>query len=165
MNDRIVAMEAQIRICLNKPYQKEHSVFDVGGFEFVVNGRNIPFDFDASGYQIQHVSDNHHEVIIKYSTGQGPFFNDWHLSEDFDAVYQDLGLARGDITAESLATTTEITEFFVNAEIDGEEALVCCALLSVSLQDDLSEYDVRQAVLDSFNAQQPLTNGGSENEL
>lgn len=158
-------MEAQIRICLNKPFQKDHSVFDVGGFDVVVNGRNIPFDFDASGYQIQYVSDNLHEVIIKYSTGQGPFFNDWHLSEDFDAVYQELGLARGDITAESLAKTTEISEFFVNAEINGEEALVCYALLSVSLQDDFSTYDIRQAILDSFNAQQSLTNRGSENEL
>lgn len=151
MNYPIVMMDAQIRIYLSKPFNKENYIFDIGGFGFVVNGCEVPFDFDASGYNVQGSSDDRYVVTIDFFTGEGPFFNDRHLSADFDADYHNLGLNRSDITAEYLAKVTTISEFFVNAEVDNEEALVSYELLSVSLYDDISAYDIEKTILDLFN--------------
>lgn len=152
MNYPIVMMDAEIRIYLNKPFNKENSIFDIGGFGFVVNDCEVPFDFNASGYNVQGISDDRNVVTIEFFTGEGPFFSDRHLSPDFDADYHNLGLNRSAITAEYLAKVTAISEFFVNAEIENEGTLVSYELLSVSLHDDISAYDVEQTILDLFNA-------------
>ena len=79
-----------------------------GGFTFEVGGMEIPFDFDAQA-----------NGVFSYESGYGPFFNDFELTDCYDEEYETMGIKREEISAEMLASTSSINEFYVNFEIKG----------------------------------------------
>ena len=86
---------------------KEAQSVSIGGFSFEIGEYTIPFDWDAFyGTEINNV--------FKFQTGKGLFWNDYEISECYDESYEDIGIAREEITAEFLASTTHIDEFFVD---------------------------------------------------
>lgn len=87
---------------------KDTSV-SVGGFEFVVDGKTVPFDFDASG-----CCENN--GVYTYESGYGPFFNDFEISKAFHEELRELGLNMRKMTAKFLSRVSEIREFYVNFE-------------------------------------------------
>lgn len=151
-----VVMEAMIRLCFPTPFQRNHSVIDIGGFDFKVDGINIPFDFDAAAYSILETANDFKMITISFYTGTGPFFNDCHLSDAYDQEYMENGLERSSLTASFLSRTSEISEFFTGAEVNGQECSPLVELLEVILLDGNCEYPIAQNVLNKFNAQQKL---------
>lgn len=130
----------------------KETAISVGGFEFVVNGIAIPFDFDASGCTPTN-------GIYEYESGYGPFFNDFEISKDFHEQIRELGLNPDTISAQYLSKTSEIREFYLNfedennAERDNGEDGLWIELLNVCFIDrDTSEtYPVRKSVLNAYN--------------
>lgn len=133
----------------------------VGGYEFVVGGLNVPFDWEA------HEGGWERDGFLSFSTGRGWFFNNFELDSCYDEAYKEIGLSRDDITAEFLASAQYINDFFVSfVTKDGDE---CEAgwweangkddsqyklyLRKVGFEDVDSErfYEVAPDVLSAFN--------------
>lgn len=126
----------------------------IGGYCFVVNGKEIPFDWDA-------FSGNEENGIFEFDTGYG-WFNDFELTDCYDAEYRELGLSREDITAEFLASAEKIIEFHINLiatdddEVDlgynddEQYKINLLEIIFTDLETD-KEYKVKQSVLDKFN--------------
>ena len=127
----------------------------IGGYYFIIDGKEIPFDWDA-------FSGSEEDGVFEFETGYG-WFNDYDLSECYDEDYDQLGISRADITAELLASVEQIKEVHMNfLDENGEECDFGwnedaedfkIALLEISFAEVESdkEYKVRQEVLDKFN--------------
>ena len=139
---------------------EEAKCVSIGGFSFVINGNTIPFDWDA-------FTGNEKDKKFYFETGTGWFFNDYELTDCYDEVYEDMGIKKETITAEFLASATEIEEFFVDFEtVEGSEGQTGwfadnrrddvqykINLLEVEFYDieNSKSYPVAQEVLDKFN--------------
>lgn len=87
----------------------------IGGYSFEVNGDLIPFDWDA-------FSASEDNGVFSFTTGKGPFFNDYEIPDYWDEEYKEIGITREEITAEFLASVNHIEDFFVNFDdSDGKE--------------------------------------------
>lgn len=131
----------------------------IGGYSFEINDDLIPFDWDAFN-----VSEEN--GIFNFETGRGPFFNDYEIPDYFDEEYKEIGLTREEITAEFLASTHCIEDFFVNFDdYNGKEhGIGWCVdnvnssqykiniieLLFVDVKT-LSEYPVSKEVISKYN--------------
>jgi hypothetical protein len=136
--------------------KKEVSSLSIGGYYFVINGKEIPFDWDA-------FCGDEEDNIFEFETGYGFLFNDFELSDCYDEDYEVLGIARENITAAYLSSVDEITEFHINfIDEDGDECDLGSnasierykiKLLEITFTnvDTGDGYDVRQEVLDRFN--------------
>ena len=137
------------------------NALSVGGYSFEIGEDSIPFDWDAfsSSY-------NEEDKTFDFETGRGWFFNDYEISDCYDDAYEEIGLKREDITAEFLASTHHIDEFFVN--FDDENGKECEAgwysdnakdkqykmnIMELSFHDfeTDTDYNVKQEVLDKYN--------------
>jgi hypothetical protein len=87
----------------------------IGGYSFDVNGDSIPFDWDA-------FTATEENGVFSFTTGKGPFFNDYEIPDYWDEEYNEIGITREEITAEFLASVSHIEDFFVNFDdSDGKE--------------------------------------------
>lgn len=129
--------------------------FCAGGFDFTINGKSIPFDFDAACSSI-------HKDYVHFESGRGALFNDYSISEDFKEWIEENGTPFDSITAEFLSKATSIEEFFVNFELDNEEWQkgdnldpdmdFTIEILSISFYDENdNEYKVADEVIKKFN--------------
>lgn len=91
-------------------FDKEKDYIDLGGYTFIVDGKEIPFDFEAHGYSL---NIENGRVYLEYESGRGFAFNEYDVDSCFDEEYEKLGLTRDDITAEFLASTTKINELYI----------------------------------------------------
>lgn len=136
--------------------KKEVSSLSIGGYYFVINGKEIPFDWDA-------FCGDEEDNVFDCTTGYGFAFNDFELTDCYDEDYERLGITREDITAKFLASVDEINEFHIN--FINEDDLECdlgnntdiarykiklLTMMFVDIEKDES-FDVRQEVLDKFN--------------
>ena len=85
---------------------KEAQSVSIGGYSFEIKDYMIPFDWDA-------FYGSEHNNIFYFETGRGFLFNDYEISDCYDETYEEIGITREEITAEFLASTTHIEEFFV----------------------------------------------------
>lgn len=81
----------------------------IGGYSFEVNGDSIPFDWDA-------FTATEENGVFSFTTGKGPFFNDYEIPDYWDEEYNEIGITREEITAEFLASVDHIEDFFVDFE-------------------------------------------------
>ncbi len=131
----------------------------IGGYSFEINGDSIPFDWDAC-------SINEENGVFDFTTGRGPFFNDYEIPDYWDEEYEEIGITREEITAEFLASVSHIEELFVNFDDrDGEEHGIGwhadnvnssqhkINILNLTLVDveTLGEYHVAQEVINRYN--------------
>ena len=94
---------------------KEAQSVSIGGFGFEINEDSIPFDWDAFyGTEVNNV--------FQFQTGKGFLWNDFEISECYDETYEEIGIKKEEITAEFLASTTHINEFFVDFDDSNGEA-------------------------------------------
>ena len=147
-----MVMEYQISLD-NKNFNKDDYTFDVGGYSFIINGKEIPFDFEAYGYDIE--SDNE-KVYLTYQSGTGFAFNEYDVDSCFDDEYTKLGLTRDDITAKFLSSTNKISEFYIslyNLKYDKEESLDKFKIDYIKFIDYITdeEFEVDKKVLEDFN--------------
>lgn len=127
----------------------------IGGYYFVIKGKEIPFDWDA-------FSGDEESGVFEFETGYG-LYNDFELSDCYDSDYEQLGISRDDLTAEFLASPEQIKEVHMNfIDENGDECDFGwneadedfkIKLLEVSFSDldNLEKYTVNQEVLDKFN--------------
>lgn len=127
----------------------------IGGYYFVINGKEIPFDWDA-------FSGDEENGVFEFETGYG-LYNDFELSDCYDSDYEQLGISRDDLTAELLASPEQIKEVHMNFvdengdecdfgwNEDSEDFKIKLLEVSFSDLDNLEKYTVNQEVLDKFN--------------
>lgn len=127
----------------------------IGGYYFVINGKDIPFDWDA-------FSGDEEDGIFEFETGYG-WFKDFEISDCYDSDYEQLGISRKDLTAEFLASVEQIKEVHMNFVDDNgdecdfgwnedtEDFKIKLLMVTFSDIDNDKEYIVRQEVLDKFN--------------
>ena len=155
-----ISMYAKFQILKNingslTPLTKEDAdSVSIGGYYFIINGKEIPFDWDA-------FSGNEENGIFEFDTGYG-WFNDFELSDCYDEDYEKLGMVREDITAELLASVEEIGEFHINfIDADDNEVdlgfnddeqykIKLVEIIFTDLENDKG-YKVKQEVLDKYN--------------
>ena len=155
-----ISMYAKFQILKNingslTPLTKEDAdSVSIGGYYFIINGKEIPFDWDA-------FSGNEENGIFEFDTGYG-WFNDFELSDCYDEDYEKLGMVREDITAEFLASVEEIGEFHINfIDVDGNEIdlgynddeqykIKLVEIIFTDMETE-KEYKVKQEVLDEYN--------------
>ena len=91
----------------------------IGGYNFFVDGKDIPFDWDA-------FSGCGNPGSFEFETGYG-LFNDFRLSDCYDKDYERLNIPRNKITAKFLASVAKINEFCVNfVDKDDNEYTIGC---------------------------------------
>lgn len=157
-----IMMNATFQILENKNgkliplSKKEVGGLSIGGYYFVIQGKEIPFDWDA-------FCGDEEDNIFEFTTGYGFAWNDFNLSDCYDEYYTELGITRENITAKCLAEVDEITEFHVNfinenyeecdlgnnADIE-QYKIKLLEIVFTDLGTDES-FNVRQDVLDKFN--------------
>lgn len=127
----------------------------IGGYYFVINGKEIPFDWDA-------FSGSEEDGVFEFETGYG-LYNDFELSDCYDSDYEHLGISRSEITAEFLASVEQIKEVHMNFidengeecdfgwNEDAEDFKITLLEISFAEVESDKEYKVRQEVLDKFN--------------
>ena len=86
--------------------KEKTSSLSIGGYYFVINGKEIPFDWDA-------FSGEEENGVFEFETGYG-LYNDFELSDCYDSDYKQLGISRDDLTAEFLASPDQIKEVHMN---------------------------------------------------
>lgn len=136
--------------------KKEVNGLSIGGYYFVIQGKEIPFDWDA-------FCGDEEDNIFNFTTGYGFAWNDFNLSDCYDEDYAALGITRENINAEYLASVDEITEFHINfIDEDDDECdlgsngsidqykikLLKIVFTNVDTGDS---FEVRQDILDKFN--------------
>lgn len=127
----------------------------IGGYCFVINGKEIPFDWDA-------FSGSEEDGVFEFETGYG-WFNDFDISDCYDSDYEQLGISRADITAEFLASVEQIKEVHMNfvdksdEECDfgwnenDEDFHIKLLEITFTDMDNDKEYEVPQEILEKFN--------------
>lgn len=157
-----ISMYATFQILENKNgkliplSKKEVTSLSIGGYYFVVNRKEIPFDWDA-------FSGDEEDNTFEFETGYGFLFDDFELSDCYDEDYAELGIARENITAAFLAGVEEIREFHVNFINENNEECDLgtnrdierykIELLEILFTDveTQTDFKVMQEVLDKYN--------------
>lgn len=117
------------------PHDAEELSF--GGYCFIVNGKEISFDWDACSADFE-------GNTVSGCTGYGPFFNEFQLANYYDEELAELGLSRHDLTAKFLASCEEIEEFYCEA---GDVILESITFFD----DEGNKFKVNKNVLEAFN--------------
>lgn len=150
-----VYMSADFEITLPQPLDLvTHSDnISVGGFFAIVNGRGIPFDFDVTSCDVEKINDTQYKC--HYESGEGGYFKDPYISDCYTTEYLQMGLEREDITADFLASASELREFYVVCwDEQNNEIMPSAVRISdiTFLNGTLQEFPVAQPVIDAFNA-------------
>ena len=154
----------QILQKINREYtpisNKEAQSVSIGGFGFDIDGGLVPFDWDAfTGTECN--------KVFQFRTGKGFLFDDYEISDCYDESFEEIGIAREDVTAEFLASVEHIDEFFVdfedingnecqcgecwqNRDDDEEYRIKILDMTFVNMETE-EEYKVKQKVLDDYN--------------
>lgn len=152
-----ISMNVDLQILYNGvPLNKRtaNSV-SIGGYYFIINGNEIPFDWDA-------FAGDEENNIFSFQTGYGFLFDDFELSDCYDEDYEALNLTRESITAEFLASVEKINEFHINfinendKEIDlgyndDEQYKIKIMLIEFVDVNTGNVYKVNQNVIDKYN--------------
>lgn len=152
-----ISMYIKFQILKNSTPLTKESVqcLSLGGYEFIINGKEVPFDWDA-------FCGNEENGIFEFDTGYGFLFNDFEIADCFDEEYANIGLTKEDITAEFLASAEKIIEIHMNFENEIDEEIDLgynddeqykinvMEIIFTDLATD-KEYKVKQEVLDEYN--------------
>lgn len=129
-------------------YYKSGGYVSYGGYEFVCKIKdrelNIPFDWASTCTLV-----NDDETITVQNGVFALFDGDYEIDDCFDDEYAKLGIKREDITAEILAETSSIFEFYYDYDkvIDGDYMKI----ISIKFSDGGNDFFVAQDVIDEFN--------------
>lgn len=150
-----VYMSADFEITLPQPLDlvTHPDNTSVGGFFAIVNGRGIPFDFDVTSCDVEKINDTQYKC--HYESGEGGYFKDPYISDCYTTEYLQMGLEREDITADFLASASELREFYVVCwDEQNNETMPSAVRISdiTFLNGTLQEFPVAQPVIDAFNA-------------
>lgn len=136
-----VRMEARVQVLDEHgsvhPYSDGLVVFGFGGYCFVVDGKEVPFDWNA----LSAACDG---SCVMIETGCSCFFDDFNISDNYDEALLEVGLTRYDLTAEFLSQCEEIWEF----ACEGGDVLIDYIAF---FDENNKEYRVRDEVVRKYN--------------
>jgi len=114
---------------------KDITDYEIGGFEFVIDEQEVPFDF--AGYSMNFLSDKNGQYI-QIETGDSGFFKNCDIDpEPYLETYAELGIDPETIMAPYLASATAISYFNFYIELsDGRELSKDLILESVCFTDE-----------------------------
>lgn len=127
----------------------------IGGFFLTINGQEVPFDWDD-------FNGSENNGVFSFETGRG-WFKDYELSDCYDSDYQTLGLNKESISAEFLASATQINEIHMNfIDANGDECdfgtntsdedfRIRILALAFTDVEALQTYAIAQDIIDEFN--------------
>jgi len=96
---------------------KDVTDYEIGGFEFVIDEQEVPFDF--SGHSMNFLNDKNGQYI-QIETGDNDFFKNYDIDpEPYLETYTELGIDPIAITAPYLASATAISYFNFYIELSG----------------------------------------------
>lgn len=89
----------------------------VGGFDFEIDGKNIPFDFEDHCISEAICNGNKEKGLWSYTGGEGGFFKSYSLDDCYDEDYIKMGISRDMLSAYYLSKVSKINEIFVEWQI------------------------------------------------
>lgn len=146
-----VQMYASIFVGFENPVDIDKVDIDIGGFAIENKKGIIPFDFDASRFHITQLSTK--DCCIDYTSGRGPAFYDFDVSDSCDEEYAKIGLSHQDITAQFLASATRIAEFYVGCNNVNGVPVPCEISVKkiVFYNEGGQRFEIKKDVLREFN--------------
>ncbi|MGN0485544.1 MAG: hypothetical protein ACI4HI_18550 [Lachnospiraceae bacterium] len=135
-----VTLSAEFVVQTDTPANFEVYGAEIGGFEAVIDGKNIPFDFDAFSYDVRKIAENTYH--FQYESGNGVMFREYHIFKDFFEEYERLGVQVSELTAERLASMKELTEFHFAPPDDFDGKITGFTITKFAFSDELQEYSV-----------------------
>ncbi|MBQ7818603.1 MAG: hypothetical protein IJ341_02780 [Bacteroidales bacterium] len=132
-----------------------------GGFEFVIDDKEIPFDFEDYCLS-ESVLDNGNKEkgLWAYTGGEGGFCKSYKLDECYDEDYEKIGISRDMLSAEYLSKVSKINEIFVEwqilnfdeYDITSKNVVLLVQNLAFVDIDSNTRYNVSNDVIRDFNA-------------
>lgn len=136
-------------------FDKDRDAIMFGAYIFQCNGKNIPFDFDGTSWDIKQEGE---KLLVSFETGETGLNTHSFLDDYYESDYQDMGLRINDITAKVLSGASGISEFNIMVELPGKELFpddICrCGSFTIkelSFSDGQRRYPVPSKVLEDFN--------------
>ena len=132
-----------------KKFDKDFGYIDVGGFTFIINDKEIPFDFEA---YTNFIDERNERIYIEYVSGKGVFFNSYILDSCYYDEYKEIGLDLNKIDAEYLSKVSEIEEIYIgNDDIDKPiEDIRINSIIIVDIDNDI-EYTIDKDIINKYN--------------
>ena len=130
------------------PPEEQTGIFSIDGFQFLVNGRSIPIDFNA--YAVTIIEEIRvgcfRSLLLQCVSGNGPYFPEFQTSEIYDDLWAEDGLSPEDITAEFLSRADCVEEVSLAY---GNEAynIYGFSVHELKLYDGQKEYFLPKAVI------------------
>lgn len=155
---KIVIMNATIEV--TKPLY--HKKYFIGGFNFIINNNEVPFDFNITKYNIDKNKENGNDIIY-YESGRG---NDGFNIADgyYSQNYKNIGLDEEDITAEFLSKVKKIKDFHFKPE--DYVGIVIFEIKEILFFNRIgAKYKVKQEVINEYNKSHGNIRIRSENEF
>lgn len=132
-----------------KNFDKDFGYIDVGGFTFIINNKEIPFDFEA---YTNFIDERNERIYVEYVSGKGVFFNSYILDSCYHDEYKEIGLDLNDINAEYLSKVSEIEEIYIgNDDIDKPiEDIKIHSISIIDIDNDI-EYIIDKDIINKYN--------------
>lgn len=121
--------------------EEQTDAFFIDSFQFCVNGRSIPIDFNAYAVTVLEESQDKcfRILLLQCVSGDGPYFSEYQTSEIYDDLWAEDGLLPEDITAEFLSCAGCVEEVSLTYGKDNYD--ICeFAIRELKLYDGRKEY-------------------------
>lgn len=134
--------------------EEQTDAFFIDSFQFCVNVRSIPIDFNAYAVTVLEESQDKcfRILLLQCVSGDGPYFSEYQTSEIYDAFWAEDGLLPEDITAEFLSHADCVEEVSLSY---GKEAcdIYEFAIRELKLYDGRKEYVLPENSIQHANLQ------------
>lgn len=132
----------------------------VGGFDFCIDEKDVPFDFQDHCISKAILDGTKVEGLWSYTGGEGGLFRSYQLDDCFDEDYEKIGISRDILTAKYLSKVSKINEIYIEWEnvnfddydITSENVVLLVQNLAFVDVDTNTRYNVSNDVIREFNA-------------
>lgn len=153
MKEKQVIMEAYFDVStiagdsIESLLKDERYYADVGGFEIEVDGKTVPFDFEATAMRVEK------DGTCVFGNYEGFLERIYDVDPCHEDIWEEQGLEKEDITAELLASADKLTEFYLGIYCYDDTSIP----YSLKVKDMLftnendETFSIDPSVLDDFN--------------
>ena len=122
---------------------------DIGGFEVIVNGKPITFDFESNSWW-KNTETNHTYTYSNYN-GFAEKIHD--VDPCHEEYWAEVGLKPEDITAELLGSAEELSDFYIAVyDINDDPIAFSLSVLSMDFENENGDvFSINTSVLQNYN--------------
>lgn len=162
MSTNKIFMEASFDISFKEPVSemiKKSVIGIIGGFDFVIEEKSFPFDFESWSAKITGMNQENNTLSIDYFSGYGGMIECDSIDFDtYEKYYEEAGFDKDYITAGLLASTSEISEFHISMTKEGlldDELIDHIKITDICfIDEDMIRYYVSKPIIDNFNSRE-----------